>query len=370
MYIADNMRGRLIQSLKSLLPDITFTHTWIHGKKYEAEDLVATLLRYFKQQADKKTGVDADRVVIGRPARFSDCQEEDQAAEERLRKAATDAGFKHVAFQLEPIAAALSYEARLGRPEVVLVGDIGAGTSDYTLMRLDPQARSQRDRSGSVIGTGGCHIGGDDFDAEIMWHKIVRHFGYGIQYEAMDRWLDIPVHIYRQLCKWERIAFLKDRYTQEDLRVFHHNVKSEHKERIRKLQELINHNLGFSLFKAIEAAKITLSEQPIATVDFNSDQFSVQETITEEDFRRIIDDKLSVISDGVSRFLSSTSISDEDIGAVFLTGGSSLVPDIRSYFVNRFGVGKVKGGDTFTSVCKGLALTSSLLFGAGEQFRT
>jgi len=133
-YIESGMDGRLIQSIKSILPDTLFNFTSIHGKRYEIDDLVSLIIRHLKKKADDSINAEVTKAVFGRPAVFSDNPEEDRTAEQRLRAAALKAGFEEVHFQLEPIAAAFSYELRIDRPEIVLVADLGGGTSDFTII--------------------------------------------------------------------------------------------------------------------------------------------------------------------------------------------------------------------------------------------
>ncbi|MFQ5631606.1 MAG: Hsp70 family protein, partial [bacterium] len=164
-YIDSGMDGRLIQSIKSILPDTLFEHTWIHGKKYEIDDLVALIIAHLKRKADKSLDANIKRAVFGRPAVFSENRDEDDFAEKRLRSAANKAGFEEIHFQFEPIAAAFSYELRIAKPEIVLVADLGGGTSDFTIMRLDPRKIHRPDRKSDILATGGIHIGGNDFDS-------------------------------------------------------------------------------------------------------------------------------------------------------------------------------------------------------------
>ena len=54
-------------------------------------------------------------------------------------------GFRHIAFQFEPIAAALDYEQSVTREELALIVDMGGGTSDFSIVRVSPRAgRGQR----------------------------------------------------------------------------------------------------------------------------------------------------------------------------------------------------------------------------------
>ncbi|MET0261554.1 MAG: Hsp70 family protein, partial [Rariglobus sp.] len=137
-YVEDEMRGRFFQAIKTILPYATFTDTVINNQTYTIEDLIAIFLRHLKERADAVTQQDVKRVILGRPAVFSTDADEDQLAEERLRSAARIAGFTEIHFQYEPIAAAFAYEARITKPERVLVGDFGGGTSDFTVVQLDP----------------------------------------------------------------------------------------------------------------------------------------------------------------------------------------------------------------------------------------
>jgi len=359
-YIACGMEGRLMQSLKSLLPDTIFKTTYIHGKRYELDDLAACIIRHLKQQADQTTGANITKAVFGRPALFSDKPEEDKIAEQRLLSAARKAGFEEIYFQLEPIAAAFAYELRITQPEIVLVADLGGGTSDFTIMRLDPKKIHCKERSADILATGGIHIGGNDFDSEIMWHKLVRYFGYETRYKTWDKWLELPVHIFRRLCQWERIPFLKTRDTREMLNGFLRTA--EDKAAVARLITLIEKDLGFSLFKAIETAKKDLSYHEAAAIDFHQRDLDIHAPLTAFEFRRFMQPHTEKLEDYLMKFISRSGVRPEEIDTVFITGGSSLVPALRELFARKFGADKIRGGETFTSVASGLALSAVLFF--------
>ena len=92
-------------------------------------------LRHLKQRAQTHWQQPIDRVVIGRPVFFvDDDPRRDDRAQQTLLDAARAAGIARVEFQFEPIAAALDYESRLRASDgerLVLVADIGGGTSDF-----------------------------------------------------------------------------------------------------------------------------------------------------------------------------------------------------------------------------------------------
>lgn len=247
-----------MKSLKSLLSFSLFKNTNINGVRYTAEDLVALVLEHLKQKGIQIAGSVPDRVVLGRPAHFSPDPAKDALAQSRLHKAAQKVGFPNISFQLEPIAAAYAYEHRLDKEEIVFVGDLGGGTSDFTIMRLGPKATRSADRKKDILGTDGRRIGGDDFDAAIAWHKVVSHLGKDVLYNSDGRgkMMPIPKTFYQEFCKWERHFLLNVPAKLIDLRKYHRWAKDD---RILDFVTVIENNLGYSLFKAIEKAKIELS---------------------------------------------------------------------------------------------------------------
>jgi hypothetical chaperone protein len=141
-YLSAKTPGRLIQSMKSYLASRLFTQTQILGKSYDLEDLIGILLRYLRKSAEEQFGDLGSTLVVGRPVHFSGAKDEadDEFAVNRLRAAFGSAGFTHVRFLPEPIAAAYKYQQRLDHEEIVLIADFGGGTSDFSLVQL--QAKS------------------------------------------------------------------------------------------------------------------------------------------------------------------------------------------------------------------------------------
>src|SRR5690606_9576768 len=117
-------------------------------------------------------------VVLGRPARFSTDEGRDQLAQSRLEAAARLAGFKNIEFFAEPLAAAYDYRQGITRDKLVLVVDLGGGTSDFTVIKVSHGSQSQSE----VLSLGGVSIAGDAVDGEIMTHKVAKHFGCDVKY--------------------------------------------------------------------------------------------------------------------------------------------------------------------------------------------
>jgi hypothetical chaperone protein len=354
-YISNNMKGRLLKSIKTLLPQSSFTFTYIYGKKYTAEDLVCLILEYLKAEADQYFGEEVTEVVLGRPVVFSEDKECDKLAEKRLLMAAKKAGFQKIWFQYEPIAAGFLYEHSLEKPELVLIGDFGGGTSDFTLMGLDRNKISLKDRRSDILKTGGLHIGGDDFDAEIMWNKVTPYFGYGVKYDSYGKMLDLPVHIFRTICEWEQMAFLKEGKIRKQLDNYYQYTNKN--PALQRLMSLIDNNLGFSLFQTIEKSKINLSGKEKSEINFNQENIDIQEKLDLTEFNKFICEEVKKIDDFLSKFLEDASVRSDKIDHVFITGGTSCSNAVMEIFKKRFADEKIHRGDNFNSVAQGLALS-------------
>lgn len=354
-YIENNMGGRLLKSLKTLLPQSNFTFTYIFGKKYTAEDLVGLILQYLKKQADALLEEDVKEVVLGRPVVFSDDIEKDRLAEKRLLTAAKKAGFETIYFQYEPIAAGYLYEQSLEKPEVVLIGDFGGGTSDFTLMRLDKNKSTQKDRKSDILKTGGIHIGGDDFDAAIMWHKLVAYFGFGLKYDSYGKMLDLPVHIFRTLCEWEQMAFLKEGKIRKQLDNYYQYTNKN--PALKRLMDLIDNNLGFSLFRTIEKSKMELSQKDSSNIIFDESNIEINHTLKISEFEKAIDKEARDIENFLDNFIKDSGVEIADINNIFLTGGTSSSKSVLEIFEKKFPKEKIHQGDNFNSVAQGLALS-------------
>lgn len=346
----EEVSGRFIQSVKSWLPSKSFHATQIHNRAFKLVDLVALLLRQIRTRAEKACGQELTRVVMGRPAVFSPEPENDALAEARLKEAAVLAGFKEIVFLIEPIAAALAYEAGLDREQTVLVGDFGAGTSDFTLMKLGPDRRFRRDRQEDVIASGGVRVGGDNFDSAIMRHKLLPSFGAGSQYKIHEQWLPMPNHIVHRLLSWREMSFIRDRSTQELLSQMVRT--SDRPDAIQALQDLVMENLGFQLFRAIEACKVQLSKGKSGKVVFDEARIQLDVTVTRDEFEGFCAPLLESLASCVDDVMARAGANRVD--AVFLTGGTSYIPSVRRVLEERFGKERIHTADAFASVCEGL----------------
>lgn len=355
--------GRFMQSIKTFLPDKSFTETYVYGKRYEIEDLIALILKVIKRRGELHVGHVVDTVVMGRPVVFSEDRELDLLAEKRLRTAAQRSGFTNIHFLYEPIAATLAYETNLpeDKEQLVFMGDFGGGTSDFVVMRLrggkhDPGENREKD----ILSTGGVYVAGDAFDASIMWHRLAKYFGKGAKTygSSSEQILDAPIWIAHMLCQWHMIPRLRDRKTLQIIRSLR-GVTDEDRKALGTLHALVVENLGYMLFRAIEKAKQELSEKESVVIEFSEKGIVIREEVTRNEFEAMADDKFQSISACVDKTLVQAGVSSHDIDVVLLTGGTSFIPKIREMFLNKFGEEKLLPIDAFTSVAYGLGLSAA-----------
>ena len=359
-YVESGMTGRFIKSIKSAMPEPALGQISVHGARIKIEKLVSFFLKHIKDLCEEQFKQPISHVVLGRPSRYSPDSSKDKLAETRLVKAAKLAGFTHIKVVKEPIAAAIEYRRNIDTPKKVFVGDFGAGTSDFCVMEVNPSDGPDVRFEDEVLGTAGLKMGGDDFDAAIMWEKLVTYFGYGAEYESFNKWLPIPVHIFRTICSWEKLSMLRRVDTQSSLKTYHHSTNE--KEKVARLLSLINNNLGFAVIKAVEAAKIQLSDKEKTTIQYAQDIINIDRKVEAVDMPIMLESHVSKLESCIQDFMKSINTSFDSIDVVFMTGGSSLVHPVRNLMIQHFGKDKIQEGDAFKSVAYGLAASARDLF--------
>jgi hypothetical chaperone protein len=353
-YVANGLRGRLIRSIKRFLPSSTFVSTQIGDARLELEDLVGALLGEMRTRANAHFGADVDRVVLGRPAVFSRDREEDALAEARLVRAADRAGFREIRLCPEPIAAAHDYRRTLAHDEVALVADFGAGTSDFTVVRL----RKAGYQASDVLAIGGVPLAGDAYDGALMRHRIAVHFGSEVNYRMPfgGNVLTMPRHLTEKLCSPADICWLARRDVAQFLREVRGGALGpDDRRRIDQLLCLAEDGLGFSIFEAIEHAKIELSRQPSTRFHFQYPTMDIDEVIDHRAFAIASAEQTDAILGSLDETVRSAGIRADDIDVVCATGGTAKVPAILAGLRQRFGDERLRQLRTFHSVIQGLA---------------
>jgi len=353
-YIAHGMHGRFIRSIKRFLPVASFSDTRIGTRKVLLEELVGMFLREMRRRANVHFGADVRRVMLGRPARFSDDDQADALAEARLRSAAQFAGFEDIHFCPEPLAAAYDFGSTRPGANTFLVADFGGGTSDYTVARLDPARADALE----VLAIGGVGQAGDAFDGALMRHGIAEHFGSRVRYQVPfgSKWLEMPAPLMEKLCSPADICWLARGDVFEFLRGVRAGSSSEDDKRhVDQLLVLIEDSLGFQIFEVIEQQKRALSTHESSEFRFEYPGIDVREQLTRARFESASARVSSSILDRLDQTLTRAGISASDIDRVCSTGGTAKVPVIRHGLEARFGERKLQALSSFHAVIQGLA---------------
>jgi hypothetical chaperone protein len=363
-YLAHE-EGRLLRSIKSLLGTALFEEmTQVKFRRYAFADIIADFLRFLREAAGRELGQLPEQVIIGRPAFFvDDDAESDKTAETQLAAAARAAGFRTIAFQFEPIAAALHYEQSVTSEEIALVADIGGGTSDFSMVRVSPQRAGKADRRQDILGYNGVHIGGTDFDRLLSLGTLMPFLG--LRSKLKMKGLDAPSGYFSDLATWHRINRLYDAKVMTEIRGVRRD--SAEPEKIERLLGILELRKGHELLGRIEQAKIELSASPKVNVAMADIAENLSLGISRKTFEIAIADHLGRIGARVREVLRLSGLPAEAVRTVFLTGGSSGVPAVRAAILGAVPSARVVTGDAFGSVATGLALEAERRFGKGKR---
>lgn len=356
-YLDAEEKGRLIQSLKSHLPSRTLTGTAIFGRNYRVEELIARMVKDLRALAEKQWQRPIRSAVVGRPVRFvgSESDEDDTFAVGRLREAFLEAGFERVEFELEPIAAAYAYESTLDHDELILIGDFGGGTSDFSLVRVGPSVRRRGRTPADLLANGGIGLAGDAFDARLVRKLVSPALGSESEARSFGKLLPaVPAWIYANLERWHYLSFLRTSNVREILRGA--QIRALEPEKIEALIALIEEDLGYQLHRAVQKVKCDLSQHLSSEFRFNEGTLDLRIPVTRKEFESWIQEDIHSVEQCVDGLLAKAGVAASEVDRVFLTGGTSFVPAVRRIFTSRFGKDKLRSGNEFTSVAYGLAL--------------
>lgn len=358
-YLA-GYEGRLMRSLKSLLgTSLIDGQTEVGGRALPFRLLLSYFIGELKRRAEQAAGCTLDAAVFGRPVFFiDDSADADAKAQQTLLDVATSVGFKHIEFQYEPIAAAFDYEAQIQREELVLIVDIGGGTSDFSLVRLGPQRAKNTDRRDDILATGGVHIGGTDFDKYLSLSAVMPLLGYG---SLLNNNSAIPSSYYFNLATWHTINQAYTKKVWNELADVVRDAREPAK--LARLQNLIDERSGHWLAIQVEAGKIALSDAP--SVNLNLDRLAPPTSLLLEraQFDQAIAHLVGSIEQTVSRMLLDAGLAAGQIDTVFFTGGSSGVQSLRQRIGALLPNARKVEGDLFGSIGVGLALDARRKFG-------
>ena len=276
----------------------------IDGRLYSAQELSAMTLQKMKKTAEDYLGQTVTEAVITVPAYFNDAQRQ------ATKEAGEIAGLKVMRIINEPTAAALAYGLdKKGKDQKIAVYDLGGGTFDISVLELG-------DGVFEVLSTNGdTHLGGDDFDHEIIdW--LAAEF---LTEEGIDLRLD-PMSLQR-------------------------------------------------LKEAAEKAKIELSSSteteinlPYVTATASGPKHLVKK-LTRAQFEKLTDSLVKRSMAPVAKALKDAGLSVSDIDEVILVGGSTRMPRIAEEVEKFFGKKASKGVNPDEVVAIGAAIQGGVLSG-------
>jgi len=273
------------------------------GREFSPQEISALILGRLKRAAETHLGQPMGKAVITVPAYFSDAQRQ------ATRDAGELAGLDVVRIINEPTAAALAYEGEHRQRKNVLVYDLGGGTFDVSVVRVE------QDVVEVLASHGNNQLGGDDFDAKILEHLV--------------DWL-----------KRERGADpTQDR---------------------RAMARLV---------RAAETAKIRLSDAPFARVDEeyllerDGNPVHLSLELDRLDFEAMIEPYVAETLEAVHIALDGAGLTVSDLDEVLLVGGSTRTPLIQRRLEAALGLQPRGELDPELCVATGAAIQAAVIGG-------
>ncbi|TKI06683.1 molecular chaperone [Martelella alba] len=348
-YIADPEDVYFVKSPKSFLG--------ANGLKPQQialfEDLVCAMMSHIKRRAEAELNTPITHAMVGRPINFQGTggEESNRQAQGILQRAATRAGFADVAFQFEPVAAGLDFEATLSEEKIVLVVDIGGGTTDCSLLLMGPRWLEQRDRSHSLLGHSGVRVGGNDLDIMLAFKHLTPSLGMG---GISAKGLALPALPFWQAVAINDIPAQSDFYAAANARFLQQLVNdAASPDQVRCLLQVYQQRLSHRLVRCAEECKITLSEAANAVASLNFIHQGMAVAISQTELEEAIAQPLTRIRQQVDDVLAQSGAVRPDV--VYLTGGSARSPLLRAAIRQSLPGIPLTGGDDFGSVTAGLA---------------
>ena len=259
--------SRTISSIKREMG--TDTRIKIDGKDFSPQEISAFILKKLKKDVEAYLGETVSEAVITVPAYFNDAQRQ------ATKDAGRIAGLNVLRIINEPTSAALAYGLDHGKPQKIMVYDLGGGTFDVSLIEIG-------DNLIEVLATAGDNrLGGDDFDARLT------------------------EYIVQEYIRTNRVNLSKDMSAMQRIR------------------------------EAAEEAKKTLSNQTVTTINLpfvatvKGEPVHLEMEITRSKFEELTRDLVDRTEAPVRKVLSDGGVSVSELGMVLLVGGSTRMPAVQ-----------------------------------------
>ncbi|TAL92227.1 MAG: Hsp70 family protein [Paraburkholderia sp.] len=357
----DGFDGRLMRSMKSILGSaLADTTTDLgDGSAIRYTDVIGIFLDHLKRKAETVAGASIDRAVLGRPVFFvDDDPRADQLAQQQLEAAARSVGLRDIHFQYEPIAAAFDYESHLTGEGLVLVADIGGGTSDFSLVRVGPDRMHRIERKDDVLAHHGVHIAGTDFDRRVELATILRELGY----QSLDpEGRELPNRVYFDLATWHLINTVYSPKRVSELGLMRH-LYTETRQHDR-LMRVVERRLGHALAAHAEEAKIGVAAGGETVIDLDEVEDDLRLAFDEAQLVEAGHDDMQRIVQAARDTVQAAGVATRDVTAVYFTGGSTGLAFLSNALAAAFPGAQAVFGDRLASVATGLGIHARRIFG-------
>ncbi len=346
--------GRFMRSFKrGLGTSLMKEGTHISGRKTKFENIIGHFIEDIKNKAELLADKEIQNVVAGRPVHFVDGNDQaDKEAQSQLEAIFTAAGFKHIRFQYEPIAAAFAHELTMGDKErLAVVMDIGGGTSDFTIMRLSERYIKKQDRQDDILSNAGIRIGGNDFDRALSLKSFMPLLGLGSQWGAKG--LGFPITPFFDLSELSKIQYMYTQKYKRDLRAL--IGQSNDKILTHRLLSIVEEEQGHTLMACVEETKIQLSSCEQTTADLSFIEADLRAHIDRTQFEESLQGNIESIQKTINNCIMMAGVKTDYVVLVILTGGGTAIPLIQQVTRRIFPQAKISDGNRLSSVGFGLA---------------
>jgi hypothetical chaperone protein len=346
--------GRLFRSVKRWLGSASVERVRVFDAHYRIVALATPVLAAMRETI-AAAGGGRGVPFVGRPIRYEGrTSDANEIAVARMTEACRHAGLGNARLFPEPIAAATSYLA--GNPlregETALAFDFGGGTLDLSVVEM---------RGGELAlrASHGVPIGGDEIDRRIYRALVFPELGEGalVHRPVVDEWREEPFPFDRfadRLLNWA-LAYDLNRPELLELLVQGMREGGDAGRRLERLYSVVKGNLSYTVFQAIERAKLALAEADHSEIVVEELNLSVP--ISGADLDRIAEPLLDEAAEALEAVLDRAGVEPERLSVVVRTGGSSRLRAVIRLLEARF-PGRVVEHDPFTSIAAGLAIAS------------
>jgi len=275
----------------------------LNDRDYTPAEISTLILREMKRIAEANLGQLVDHAVITVPAFFSD------AARQATQEAGEMAGFTVERIINEPTAAALAYGLDRADEQQIAVYDLGGGTFDVSIVELNQGVLEVRASHGDT------HLGGDDFDEQLM-----NHFA--------------------------------DRFQEEH----HLNPREDRRAAAR-------------LLRAAEQAKIALSSRPFTRVreeylmEKNGKPLHLDLEIERGTFEEMIHDRIKQTLTSFDQALEDAGLTRDDLDSLLFVGGSTRIPLVWDLVAEHTGLEPMTEINPDEAVALGAGIQAAIIAG-------